>query len=122
MRVKAAIEAFLRAVSDGVALNKQGRRYKPSAVRDLKGSLENHVEPAFGAKRIGDVRRRDVQLLVDGIAPTLSGSRVRSVVNAVHSLYRWAQARELVYHDPRRLCNSRRWIRCRVIVSPRRRS
>jgi integrase len=100
MRVKAAIEAFLRAVSDGVALNKQGRRYKPSAVRDLKGALENHVEPAFGAKRIGDVRRRDVQLLVDGIAPTLSGSRVRSVVNAVHSLYRWAQARELAYHDP----------------------
>jgi len=47
MRVKAAIEAFLRAVSDGVALNKQGRRYKPSAVRDLKGALENHVEPAF---------------------------------------------------------------------------
>lgn len=22
------------------------------------------------------------------------------MVNAVHSLYRWAQARELVYHDP----------------------
>jgi integrase len=100
MRTKAAIESFLRAAREGVALNKQGRRYKPSAIRDLTGALENHVEPAFGAKRIGDVRRRDVQLLVDEITPTLSGSRVRSVVNAVHSLYRWAQARELVYHDP----------------------
>ena len=100
MRVKAAIESFLRAAGDGVALNKQGRRYKPSAIRDLKGALENQVEASLGAKRIGDVRRRDVQQLVDAIAPTLSGSRVRSVVNAIHSLYRWAQARELVYHDP----------------------
>jgi len=100
MRVAAAIEAFLRGAAEGVALNKQGRRYKPSALRDLNGSLENYVEPAFGTKRIGDVRRRDVQLLVDGMTPTLSGSRVRSVVNAVHSLYRWAQARELAFHDP----------------------
>ena len=100
MRVKAAIESFLRAASDGVALNKHGRRYRPSAVRDLTGALENHVEAAFGAKRIGDVRRRDVQLLVDEMAPTLSGSSVRTVVNAVHSLYRWAQARELAFHDP----------------------
>jgi hypothetical protein len=35
MRVKAAIESFLRAADDGVALHKQGRRYKPSAIRDL---------------------------------------------------------------------------------------
>lgn len=29
-----------------------------------------------------------------------SGSRVRSVVNALRSLYRWAQDRDLVGHDP----------------------
>ena len=46
------------------------------------------------------MRRRDVQRLVDEISPQLSGSRVRSVVNAIHSLYRWAQAHEIVYHDP----------------------
>jgi site-specific recombinase XerD len=100
MRVKAAVEAFLRAAKAGVALNKHGRRYKPSAVRDLEGALNNHAVPVFGAKKLGDVRRRDVQRLVDEITPELSGSRVRSVVNAIHSLYRWAQARELVYHDP----------------------
>jgi integrase len=100
MRVKAAAEAFLSAAESGVALNKHGRRYKPSAVDDLRSALENHVIPAVGAKKIGEVRRRDVQRLVDEIAPRLSGSRVRSVVNAVHSLYRWAQVRELVYHDP----------------------
>jgi integrase len=30
----------------------------------------------------------------------MSGSRIRSVVNALRSLYRWAQDRELVGHDP----------------------
>ena len=62
--------------------------------------MNNHVIPSFGTKKLGDVRRRDVQRLVDELSPELSGSRVRSVVNAIHSLYRWAQAREIVYHDP----------------------
>ena len=70
------------------------------AIRDLQGALNNRAIPAFGAKKIGDVRRRDVQRLVDEMTPELSGSRVRSVVHAIHSLYRWAQTRELVYHDP----------------------
>ena len=100
MRVHAAVEAFLRAARSGTALNKHGRRYKPSAIRDLEGALNGRVVDAFGTKKLGDVRRRDVQRLVDEITPELSGSRVRSIVNAVRSLYRWAQARELVYHDP----------------------
>ena len=100
MRVDAAVESFLRAARSGAALNKHGRRYKPAAIRDLDGALNGRVVDAFGAKKLGAVRRRDVQRLVDEITPELSGSRVRSIVNAVRSLYRWAQARELVYHDP----------------------
>jgi integrase len=100
MRLASAAEAFLRSARDGLTPNKHGRRYKPSALRDLEGALLNHVIPALGVKRVGDVRRRDVQRLVDELAPTRSGSRVRTVVSAIHSLYRWAQARELVYHDP----------------------
>jgi integrase len=59
-----------------------------------------HVTPALGSKRVGDVRRGDCQRLVDQLTPMMSGSRVRSVVNAIRSLYRWAQDRELVQHDP----------------------
>ena len=91
---------FWGALESGAALNKHGRRYKPSAIRDLEGALNGRVVDAFGAKKLGDVRRRDVQRLVDEMTPELSGSRVRSIVNAVRSLYRWAQARELVDHDP----------------------
>jgi integrase len=100
MRVAKAIEAFLAAIEAGSALNKHGRAYKPSAVRDLRGALELHVEPALGARRLADVRRGDIQRLVDTLTPEKSGSRVRTVVNAVRSLYAWAQDRELVDHDP----------------------
>jgi integrase len=42
-----------------------------------------------------------VQKLVDELAAAgLSGSRIRSVVNAIRSLYRWAQDRELTSKDP----------------------
>ncbi len=37
---------------------------------------------------------------MDDLTPTLSGSRVRSIVNAIRSLYRWAQEREYVSDDP----------------------
>ncbi len=100
VRVSAAIEAYLAAIESGRALNKHGRRYKPSATRDLRGALEGHVKEAFGGHRLVDVRRRDVQHLIDELTPHSSGSRVRTVVNAVRSLYAWAQDRELVDHDP----------------------
>ena len=99
-RVAAAVEAFLAAIENGSALNKHGRRYKPSAVRDLRGALEGHVEPAIGARKLVDVRRGEVQRLVDSLTQTHSGSRVRTIVNAIRSLYWWAQDRELVNHNP----------------------
>ncbi len=40
-RISAAIEA-------GRALNKHGRPYKPSAIRDLQGALEGYVQPVLG--------------------------------------------------------------------------
>jgi len=100
MRVSMAIEVYVAAIESGKALNKHGRRYKPSAIRDLRGALEGHVKDAFGGHRLTDVRRGDVQRLVDTLTPDKSGSRVRTIVNAVRSLYAWAQDRELVDHDP----------------------
>ncbi len=100
MRVAKAIEAYLNAIEAGRALNKHGRPYKPSAIRDLRGALETYVVPALGRHRLGDVRRGDIQQLIDSMTPEKSGSRVRTVVNAIRSLYAWALDRELVENDP----------------------
>jgi integrase len=100
VRFREAHMRFVDAAREGRALNKHGRRYKRSAIKDVDECLRVHVVPRLGPKRLADVRRSDVQRLVDDLTPVLSGSRVRSVVNAVRSLYRWAQDREMVGHDP----------------------
>jgi integrase len=98
--VRDAHKRFIAAAREGRALNKHGRRYKQSAWEDIDECLTKHVMPTLGPRRLGDVKRADVQRLVDELTPKLSGSRVRSIVNAIRSLYRWAQDRELVSHDP----------------------
>lgn len=102
VRLGDAVERFVEAAREGIALTKHGRRYKPRAVEDLAGALTVHALAQLGRqKRLADVRRADCQQLVDKLsAAGLSGSRVRSVVNALRSLYRWAQFRGMVAHDP----------------------
>lgn len=97
-----ARQQFVAAAREGRALNKRGRRYKPTAIDNIGISLKTHVEPRLGRRRITDVRRGDVQAIVDELAPIRSGSRVRSVVNSLRALHRWAQHRDLASHDPAR--------------------
>ena len=100
LRLTEAREKFCRAAREGKVLNKRGHRYKPRSIDDIEEVLRVHVEPSLGTKRIIGIRRGDVQAIIDELGPTLSGSRVRSVANAIRSLYRWAQDRDLAQHDP----------------------
>lgn len=100
LRVAQAIEQFIEAARIGKVLSKRGRRYKKRSLEDLESALTVHAKPVLGARRLSDVRRGDVQVLVDDLTLRLSGSRVRTVVNALRSMYRWAQDRDLVSHDP----------------------
>ena len=100
IRLSDARARFVTSAREGRALNKHGRRYKPRAIDDIEEVLRVHVEPTLGTKRISTIRRSHVQSLVDELAPELSGSRIRSIVNGLRSLYRWAQDRELTSHDP----------------------
>jgi integrase len=100
LRLRETHERFIEAAKTGRALNKKGKRYKQTALRNIDQSLTKHVLPALGARRLVDVRQRDIQKIVDDLTPKLSGSRIRSVVNATRSLYAWAKQRELANHDP----------------------
>ena len=100
IRFHEARERFVESAREGRALNKHGHRYKRRALDDIEECLRVHAEPRLGSKRLSQIRRGDVQAIVDELAPTMSGSRVRSVVNAIRSLYRWAQDRDLANHDP----------------------
>jgi hypothetical protein len=86
IRFKEARGRFVVAAREGRALNKHGHRYKPRAIADIDECLRVHAEPRLEAKRLSQIRRGDVQAIVDALAPMMSGSRVRSVVNAIRSL------------------------------------
>jgi integrase len=99
-RLDAARQDFIADARAGVALNKWGRRYRRRAWEDLESSLKR-VPDSLARRRLGDITRGDVQAVVDDMTRAgASGSRVRSVVNALRSLFRWAQDRDLVGHDP----------------------
>jgi len=100
LRLTEAREKFVIAARNGKVLNKRGHRYKPRAIDDIEEVLRVHVEPTLGTKRLTGIRRGHIQAIIDELSPTLSGSRVRSVANAIRSLYRWAQDRDLAQHDP----------------------
>jgi integrase len=99
-RLDAARKDFIAAAREGIALNKWGRRYRRRAWEDLESSLRR-LPDSLARRRLGDITRGDVQSVIDDMTRAgSSGSRVRSVVNALRSLYRWAQDRDLVGHDP----------------------
>ena len=100
LRMREAHKRFIEDAKAGRALNKNGKRYKRTSWKEIDNVLRKHILPTLGSKRIVDVRQGHIQKIVDDISPRLSGSRVRAVVNAVHSLYRWARQRELASHDP----------------------
>jgi hypothetical protein len=89
--VAAAIEEFIGAAEGGWARNRSGRRYRPSALRDVRGILRHHVAHELGEMPLRDVRRTHIQALIDRLATEqLSESRIRSVVSAIRALYGYA--------------------------------
>jgi hypothetical protein len=65
---------------DGRIRNRSGNRYKPSALRSYERALRLRVLPVLGGYRIGEIRRRDVQDLVEdltaeGLSPARSATR-----------------------------------------------
>jgi integrase len=100
MRLDSATEKFKAAVKDGTALTKKGRAYRDDAAADLRLTL-GHLPDDWSFRRLDELTGGDVQHAVDDwLADGLSGSRIRSRVYAISSLYRWARAREFTTADP----------------------
>jgi hypothetical protein len=97
----AVIEEFIEAAEQGRAVNRSGRSYRPSALRDVKGILRLHVAPALGERDIAEVRRADIQALVERLGgDNLSESRIRSVISALRALYAHAIDQGYVEFNP----------------------
>ena len=82
-------------------LNRSGEVFKPSAIRGYESDLRRFVLPEFGGEKLSEIRRGDLQRLCDKLTGQgYSGSKVRNVVTALKSVFRWALDRELVTVNP----------------------
>lgn len=91
---------FVASCAEGVALNKQGRSYKHTAILNLDSSLRK-LPSGLRRQRLIQVSRGDFQRAVDDFRRAgLSGSRIRSIINSARALYRWAEERELAFANP----------------------
>jgi integrase len=100
VRFEDAHQQFIAAAHEGIALNKQGKPYRPKAILNLDSSLKR-LPASTRRKDLSGVTRGELQRAVDDFRRTgLSSSRIRSIINAVRSLYRWAEDRDLVADNP----------------------
>ena len=100
LRFDDAHERFVADAREGVALNKQRKPYKAKAIVNLDSSLKRLPAPTR-RKDLNEVTRGELQRAVDDFQRAgLSGSRVNSIINAVRSLYRWAEDRDLAKNNP----------------------
>lgn len=92
---------FIEAMRDGIALNKKGKPYKVSARQTIEGALKGRVARELGGEPLNAITRGQVQTMIDEmVMEKLSGSRVRNVLNALRSLYRFAIPRDLAAASP----------------------
>ena len=99
--VREAAEALIAGIDGGSILDRSGKPYKPSAARGYAQTLRAHVLPTLGARRLDEVRRADVQDLVEqlrrrGLAP----STIHNVLDPLRVLFRRAVRRDEVVVDP----------------------
>ncbi len=98
----AALRVFVEGMEAGEVRPKGRERYKPNTVRSYERALRVHIEPsAVAAIKVSEVRRRDLQALVDDLlASGLSPGTVSNVLNPVQAFYRWAIDRDELAYNP----------------------
>lgn len=99
--VREAAADFLEGARSGRVLNRKGERYRPSVTRDYEGDLRRHVEPALGDLRLSEVRRANVQDLIDMlVAAGLAPSTVRNALDPLRRIFDRAVKRDLIPFSP----------------------
>jgi integrase len=98
-----AAQAWLDGARAGQVRNRSGDPYKPSAIRAYEQNLRLRVRPRFGERRIGQIKRVELQRFVDElVAAGHSPSTVQTTLLPLQAIYRRALARGDVEANPTR--------------------
>jgi integrase len=99
--LRQAADEWLAAAQAGLVRNRSGDPYKPSALRGYEQSLRTRLLPALGGAKLSDIRRSDVQRLVNRMmADGLGASTVRNSLMPLRAIYRQALALDEVAVNP----------------------
>lgn len=92
--------AFYAAAKAGTAPDRSGKPYKPSTLRGYAASFRR-IDPELGAHRLTDIRRADLQALIDRwAADGVSPATIRNSLDPIRTLYRRAMVRDQVAVNP----------------------
>jgi integrase len=99
--VQQAADDWIDGARRGEIRNRSGDPYKPSAVRAYDQQLRLRILPAIGGRRFTDVRRHELQDLLDKLAASgLSASTVQCAMLPLRAMYRRAMSRGEVAINP----------------------
>ena len=94
------IRDFLRAIDEGRIDRRPNEPYTFETLLDVRGAM-SYVDEALREMVLADIRRRDVQRLVDDLSSRgLPASLVVTVVESLRALYAFAIQRDLVDFSP----------------------
>ena len=100
-KVSAALDELVAGMRDGTVLDRSGRRYRPSTVRNYRADVRSQLKPGLGHLQVSELRRADIQRLIDRMhADGLAGSTIRNKIEPLRVLYRRAVQDEEVTVNP----------------------
>ncbi len=96
-----AADEWMSMAEAGRVPNRSGDPYKPSVLRGYEQSLRLRIVPALGAAKLGDIRRSDVQRVVNGmIDDGHRPSTIRNSLMPLRAIYRYALSLDEVAVNP----------------------
>ncbi len=99
--LREAAKAWEAGAISGSVRNRSGDRYKPSVIRGYVQALNARLLPELGGTRIGELRRADVQRLVDDLMEKdHSASTIRNTLLPLRAICRRAIARGEIAINP----------------------
>lgn len=81
-------------------LKYQKARLTPAAYERTRGIVEGHLQPEFGARRLSDIRRADVERYITGRTGEVSASSIIKEINTLLRCFNLAVEWELISVNP----------------------
>jgi len=101
LTLREVAERWLAAAGEGTVRNRSGDVYKPSVLRGYEQALRLRILPDLGALKLSEIRRGDLQDLVDRlVAAGHDPSTVRNTMLPLRVIYRRAANRGEVPVNP----------------------